>query len=215
EAVVGKELRRKAGEPERIAGAVRDPAKGDVRNAGVACDARHGGRFHVHRVRRERIGDEGARQESLAPEDRATARRAWERPAAERVVVAALTRPIPARTSTTRTPASLPTWHVRSPVAMVSVTWASARSGSSSAGNADMTVTYGGGMQAPKCRAQNGSAGGGRWRPRPPAARAGSAAAARRASTMSSRSFRLLAWFSTGRRSRAPSRSPAVRAAPS
>src|SRR5207247_3649432 len=67
----------------------------------------------------------------------------WNRSSTARVVVAALTRPIPARTSTTRTPASLPTWHVRSPVAMVSVTWASARSGSSSAGNADMTVTYG------------------------------------------------------------------------
>src|SRR5947208_8257753 len=73
---------------------------------------------------------------------------------------------------------------------MVSVTWALGRLGCSLAGNADMTVTYGGATQAPERKAQNGSAGGGRWRPRSPAARAGSAAPARRVDTMSPRKMR-------------------------
>src|SRR2546427_5061883 len=79
-----------------------------------------------------------------------------------RVVVAALTRPMPTRTSTTRAPASVPTWYVRSPVAIVSVTWVAASSGASSAGKADRTVTYGPGRHLPTRAAQSGLGGGGK-----------------------------------------------------
>src|SRR5690349_18179544 len=74
-------------------------------------------------------------------------------------VAAAFTSPIPQRTSTTRFPASRPRWYVRSPVAIVSVTSVAARSGWSSAGNAEKIATDGR-RHASVRAAQNGSGGG-------------------------------------------------------